>query len=119
MAADMAADLVAEMAADMAADNKEVSMIGKFVLVRGNYSGVYCGVLLQVHNTTVELADIRNIHRWDGANTLLEMSIHGCAERYTRISEPAFCGVILDACLLLVCTSQAEANLRRSRWAKD
>lgn len=90
--------------------------IGKFVIVRGTDSGVYCGVLVEVHARAVVLKDSRNIWSWERANTLHELSLHGCSES-SRISEPVQEEAILDVVQIIPCTAEARANLERSRWS--
>lgn len=91
-------------------------MIGKFVIVRTFRAGVHCGVLREVGGGVVILTDARRIWRWRGANSLHELSIHGAAREYTRISEPVVEIMLLDAIEVIPCEPKAEADLRQSRW---
>lgn len=97
-------------------------MIGKFVLVRTKNAGVHCGVLMQCSTgqcTVVELSQARRIWRWRGANSLHEMSIRGVSKDWSRISEPVDVIFIPEVIEVIPCTSEAEANLRQSRWSKE
>lgn len=95
-------------------------MIGQFCIIRSRDDGVACGVVSACTGSTVELEGSRRIHRWNKANTLHELSQHGCSEEFTRISEvmttPHY---VFGVCGVYVCTLKARANLERSRWAKE
>lgn len=51
--------------------------IGKKVLIRGYECGVYFGTLASIDGETVELMNVRNIWRWEGANNLFEVANKG------------------------------------------
>lgn len=90
--------------------------IGKFVIIRSENSGVHTGTLSAVDGSSVELSDSRRIWRWDGANTLSELSLRGAKLEYTRISEPVPEIVILGAIEIIPCSDAARENLTQSRW---
>lgn len=92
--------------------------LGTFVVVRTYSAGVHCGTLAAQDGKQVTLTDARRIWRWRGANTLHELSLKGAAEDWTRISEPVPAIDITEAIEVIACTSEARANLTRSRWAK-
>jgi hypothetical protein len=92
--------------------------LGTFVVVRTFSAGVHCGTLAAHDGKAVTLTDARRIWRWRGANTLNELSIHGAAQDWTRISEPVQVIELTEAIELLPCTEQARQNLSKSRWAK-
>lgn len=97
-------------------------MISKFVVVRTRNAGVHCGILRQCHTgqcTVVELAQARRVWRWRGANTLHELALHGASQDWTRISKPVEEIFLSEVIEVIPCTSEAEANLRQSRWAKE
>lgn len=48
--------------------------VGKKVLVRGVQSGVYFGELVSQDKQEVEMKNVRNLWRWNGANTLLDLA---------------------------------------------
>lgn len=89
-----------------------------FIVVRGTGCGVICGYLAAKTAEYVTITEPRQIWRWRGANTLMEVSTHGVAEDYTRISEPGLKAQIpiRDVCAILYCTDIARENLIRSRW---
>ena len=89
-----------------------------FVIVRTYSAGVHCGVLIFHKDKHAELKNARRIWRWKGANTLNEVALRGCAEDWTRISEPVKDIVLTEAIEVIKCTKEARENLERSRWEK-
>jgi hypothetical protein len=91
-------------------------MIGKYVIVRTYSAGVLCGVLKEIYGRVVVLTDASRIWRWQGANTLNEIALRGCAEN-SRISEPVPEIMLTEAVEVIPCLPESEANLRRPRWS--
>ena len=97
-----------------------MSIYGRFCIVRSRNQGVVCGVVQAVSGRCVELTDARQIHNWSGdldgrhINTLFEMATFGAPT--ARISEPVPFILMTEACGVIPCTEDAEANLRQSRW---
>lgn len=95
-------------------------MIGQFVIVRTYSAGVHCGILVATVGDFAELKDARNIHRWRGANSLMELSQEGAAEDFTRISEPVpLLRLPAGVIAIIPCSEKARKNLTRSRWSKS
>jgi hypothetical protein len=95
--------------------------VGRYVLVRGDRSGVFCGIIVSEHGQTVELTDCRHIWYWSGAANVAEMALRG-------VSKPADCKFIapvarlrvLDAIEIVDCTPDAERSLRDvPEWSKS
>lgn len=63
-----------------------IKYIGKKVLVRGLQSGVYFGELVSQDKQEVEMKNVRNLWRWSGANTLLDLAENGAQTRNDNIS---------------------------------
>ena len=93
---------------------------GRYVIVRGDRSGVFCGVLVSEDGQTVELTECRHIWYWSGAANTAEMALSG-------VSKPDECKFVapvarlrvLDAVAVIDCTSDAESNLRAVPvWSK-
>ena len=86
--------------------------VGKKVLVRGIQSGVYFGELVSQDKQEVEMKDVRNLWRWEGANTLLDLAENG-------VSRPSGCKfsnkvnslVLTDVCEIVPCSDKAVANI--------
>lgn len=91
-------------------------MIGEFVLVRTRDAGVHCGTLAESSGTATLLTDARRIWRWNGANTLHELSLYGATEEYTRISESVGRILLTESIEVIPCTEKSRRNLIRSRW---
>jgi hypothetical protein len=90
--------------------------LGKFVIVRTYSAGVHVGTLQAQTGTQVTLQDARRIWRWRGANTLNELSLRGCDDLFSRISEPVQSIDLTEAIEIIPCTEQARVNLSISRW---
>lgn len=86
---------------------------GKTVIVRGINSGVYIGELVDRQGQEVELANVQNIWRWQGAVNLTELADKGLDENnYTRITEPVNSVVFTDICEIIPCSEIAIQKLR-------
>lgn len=93
---------------------------GRYVIVRGDRSGVFCGVFVSEEGQTVELTDCRHIWYWSGAANTAELALRG-------VSKPGDCKFVapvrrlrvLDAIEVIDCSPEAEASLRAvSIWSK-
>lgn len=51
--------------------------IGKYVIVRANYAGVFAGILAEKDGDEVVLTDCRRIWFWAGAASLSQMAVDG------------------------------------------
>lgn len=89
-----------------------------FVIVKTRFGAVYCGYIEDRGPGYARLSEARNIWRWRGANSLNELANTGASlTEYTRISEPCVGSVeIVDAEVILECSSAAIDNLQQSRW---
>lgn len=93
----------------------------RYVVVRGDRSGVFCGILVSEEGRTVELTDCRHIWYWAGAANTAELAQSGT-------SKPGDCKFVapvkrlrvLDAITIIDCTPKAEASLRAVPiWSKQ
>ena len=91
-----------------------MAYIDSFVVVRTQSAGVHTGVLESLHGTCVILKDARRIWSWTEAFTLNEIALRGCGEE-SRISNPIGSILLTEAIEVIPCTTEAEANLRRTR----
>lgn len=90
----------------------EKKFVGQRVIARGNRSGVYYGTLVAREGQECVLADVRNIWRWEGAATLLQLAHEG-------VKNPDGCNismcvdeiVLTDVIELLPCTREAIDNI--------
>lgn len=90
--------------------------IGKYVIVRGESSGVFAGTLADRDGREVQLTDCRRIWFWDGAASISQFSIDGTS-RPENCKFPAPVGeiTILDAIEIIPCTDKAEASIKAVR----
>ena len=87
-------------------------LIGKEVLVRGDRSGVFVGVLKELEGTRVILNDCRRIWYWDGAASISQIAMEG-------VSKPNLCKfpikvkeiAIFDVIEIIQTTPEAIASL--------
>jgi hypothetical protein len=88
-------------------------MIGKYVIVRGDRSGVFAGVLVNLSGQQVELKDCRRLWYWEGAASLSQIAKEG-------VRSPSECKftvtvdqiIILDAIEIIPTTEAAEINVK-------
>lgn len=88
-------------------------MIGKYVVVRGDRSGVFAGTLVSQDGRTVVLSGVRRLWRWYGATECLQIATEGVKEplrcRFTLTAESI---TLLDAIEIIPTTAEAEANIK-------
>lgn len=94
-------------------------MLGEFVICRSRDQGVVCGFLKTLTPQpgglfAAELTEARQVHWWNEANTLFELSLRGGGQM--RLSEPVELILMAGVCGVLPCTTEAQENLRQSRW---
>ena len=87
-------------------------MIGKKVIVRGDRSGVFFGVLAERKNKEIKLTNCRRLWYWSGAASLSQLSVDGVANpqacKFTvTVSEI----LILDAIEIIPCTEKAIKSI--------
>lgn len=89
----------------------------RVVLVRTYSAGVHFGELVSREGREVVLANARRIWRWEGANTLHEIALHGVAAT-SRISE-AVPEVTLTEAIEVIPMQPAALDCLASRgWGK-
>lgn len=86
---------------------------GKFVLVRGDRSGVFAGILKAKCGREVELTECRRIWYWAGAASISQLAIDGTKKpQECRFPAPVASIVITDAIEIIPCTETAEASIK-------
>lgn len=88
------------------------SSMGKYVIVRGDRSGVFAGELVGREGTEVKLANCRRLWYWDGAASISQLAVDGT-------SKPDSCKFtvtvdeieILDAIEVIPCTEKAQKSI--------
>lgn len=88
-------------------------MIGKYVVVRGDRSGVFAGELVSQDGQKVELKNVRRLWRWHGATECLQIAIEGVKRpndcRFTLVANSI---TLLDAIEVIPTTAKAEAIIK-------
>lgn len=90
-----------------------MDLTNKYVIVRGDRSGVFAGTLAAQDGRTVELHDCRRLWYWDGAASISQIAAEG-------VKYPKECKftmkvqeiVILDAIEIIPATEKAEAIIK-------
>ena len=86
---------------------------GKYVIVRGDRSGVFAGTLESQDGRTVVLRGVRRLWRWYGATECLQIATEGVKEpgrcRFTLTADSI---TLLDAIEVIPTTAAAEANIK-------
>ena len=88
-------------------------MYGKYVIVRGDRSGVFAGTLESIEGQQVVLTDCRRLWYWAGAASISQIAKNG-------VKSPSSCKftvtvgqiAILDAIEVIPTTAAAEANIK-------
>ena len=88
-------------------------MKGKYVIVRGDRSGVFAGTLEEQNGREVVLSGVRRLWRWAGATECLQIAAEGVKNpeecRFTLTAESI---KLLDAIEIIPTTAAAEANIK-------
>ena len=88
-------------------------MIGKYVIVRGDRSGVFAGTLVSQNGREVELKNVRRLWKWYGATECLQIATEGVKRpRDCRFTLTAETIKLLDAIEVIPTTAEAEANIK-------
>lgn len=88
-------------------------MEGKYVIVRGDRSGVFAGRLVSQEGQKVVMKDCRRLWYWNGAASISQIAKEGVKKssscKFTvTVDEIA----ILDAIEIIPTTAEAEANIK-------
>lgn len=88
-------------------------MIGKYVIVRGDRSGVFAGTLESQNGQEVVLRNVRRLWSWIGATECLQIASEGVKRpKDCRFTITADTIKILDAIEVIPTTAAAEANIK-------
>ena len=91
-------------------------MIGKYVIVRGDRSGVFAGVLESLDGRTVVLSNCRRLWYWSGAASISQIAMEGVKyPRDCKFTVTVDNITILDAIEIIPTTEVAEANIKAVR----
>ena len=88
-------------------------MNGKYVIVRGDRSGVFAGVLESQEGQKVLLRNVRRLWRWYGATECLQIATEGVKRpKDCRFTLTADSIILLDAIEIIPTSAEAEANIK-------
>ena len=86
---------------------------GKYVIVRGDRSGVFAGVLESQEGQKVVLSGVRRLWRWYGATECLQIAMEGVKRpKDCRFTVTADSITLLDAIEVIPTTGLAERNIK-------
>lgn len=84
------------------------SMINKKVIVRGEYSGVFFGTLIEKNGKEVTLENCRRIWYWEGAASISQLAVDGVKKpEQCKFTVSVNSIAILDAIEIIPCTETA------------
>ena len=88
-------------------------MENKYVIVRGDRSGVFAGELVSQNGQQVVLKNVRRLWRWHGATECLQIATEGVKRpkdcRFTLVADSI---KLLDAIEIIPTTAEAEAIIK-------
>lgn len=85
-------------------------MKGKYVIVRGDRSGVFAGTLEERNGREVTLSGCRRIWYWDGATSISQIAVDGVKNpKNCKFTVPVDSIQILDAIEVIPVTEKAQA----------
>lgn len=91
-------------------------MIGKKVIIRGDRSGCFFGILAEKNGREVKLTKCRRLWYWSGAASLSQLAVDGVANpndcKFTVTVDEI---VILDAIEIIPCTVKAINSIEETR----
>jgi hypothetical protein len=88
-------------------------MNGKYVIVRGDRSGVFAGTLVSQEGRKVVLSGVRRLWRWYGATECLQIATEGVKRpKDCRFTLTAASITILDAIEVIPTTAEAESIIK-------
>lgn len=88
-------------------------MNGKYVIVRGDRSGVFAGTLESQEGQKVVLRGVRRLWKWYGATECLQIATEGVNRpKDCRFTLTANSITLLDAIEVIPTTAEAEANIK-------
>lgn len=88
-------------------------MIGKYVVVRGDRSGVFAGVLAEQDGSKVVLRNCRRLWYWAGAASISQIAMNGVkSPRSCKFTVTVDSIAILDAIEIIPTTADAENSIK-------
>lgn len=92
----------------------------KYVIIRGNRSGVFFGNLVERNGSEVKLENCRRLWYWDGAASISQLAVNGTTNPYEckfTIVVPEI--EILDVIEIIPCSNKAVKSIKSVPvWAR-
>lgn len=92
----------------------------KYVIIRGNRSGVFFGNLVERNGSEVKLENCRRLWYWDGAASISQLAVNGTTSPYEckfTIVVPEI--EILDVIEIIPCSNKAVKSIKSVPvWAR-
>jgi hypothetical protein len=86
---------------------------GKYVIVRGDRSGVFAGTLVSQEDRKVVLSGVRRLWRWYGATECLQIATEGVKRpKDCRFTLTAKSITLLDAIEVIPATAESETIIK-------
>ena len=86
---------------------------GKYVIVRGDRSGIFFGIFENQNGQEVELKECRRLWYWDGACSISELAVNGTAKpdncKFTVTIDEI---LLIDGIEILPCTEKAIESIK-------
>jgi len=93
---------------------------GQYVIVRGDRSSSFAGLLISQKGQQVELAHARRIWYWSGAASLSQLAVDGTSKPDDCKFPAAVIRVtILDAVEIIYCTNKAKKSIQAVKIWKE
>ena len=92
----------------------EESVVGKYCLIRGNSSGVMCGVVTEIDGTNVLLTNARKVWYWHGAKAVEQLAVSGCDDM-SHITVSVAEMIVTDAVQVIPMTDRARKTVEEAR----
>ena len=87
-------------------------MLNKKVIIRGDRSGVFFGILKEKNGKEVKLADCRRLWYWSGAASISQLATNGTANpRGCKFTVTVSEIVITDVIEIIPCTNEAIKSI--------
>ena len=90
------------------------NLIGKYVVVRCRDAGVHCGVLQASDGRSCVLSEARRLWYWKvrGSGDFLNAIALSGLHSESRVSAPVDLLLLTENCEILLCSEEAEENIR-------
>ena len=99
-----------------ATTDKEKKELRPYVIVRGDRSGVFAGILADRAGQEVTLHNCRRLWYWDGAASISQLAVDGTKKPDNcKFTVPVESITILDAIEIIPCTDAAKVSIKAVR----